>query len=355
MQQIPASHRRRLSLIHSAKTTVSVKVFVVFFNFDKVYHKHYLLSINMILKFIIINIIILTVISLLCNICPRKCNIDRNVLTGYCSSGSQIKISRAAPHYWEEPCISGTKGSGTVFFTGCSLKCVFCQNYEISHLNKGISVSQTELLKIFEKLVESGVHNLNLVTPTHYTTEICKALKEFRSPVPVVWNSSGYERTETLKTLEGLVDIYLPDIKFYDSNISLKYCGTDDYFEYCSSALKEMFRQVGTLKTDKNGIARKGMIIRHLVLPGNVSQSFRILEYLSDNFPGDISISIMRQYIPCGDAVNMPPIDRKLSAKEYKLVKQKVLELGFENIYFQSSESAENSYIPDFDYEGIDL
>lgn len=293
--------------------------------------------------------------KMLCNICPRQCNVDRIVKKGFCSCTNQIKVSRAAPHYWEEPCISGINGSGTVFFTGCSLKCVFCQNYEISHYDNGKQVNTTELLKIFDNLVNSGVHNLNLVTPTHYTEQIINALREFKSPVPVVWNSSGYECAESLRMLEGYIDIYLPDIKFYDSAVSLKYSGAENYFEFASSAVKEMFRQVGNLELDKNGIARKGLLIRHLVLPGNISQTFRIFEYVSQNFPQETAISIMRQYIPFGAAAKMPPLNRKLTAKEYKLAKRRILELGFENVYFQNAESAEESFIPQFDYESIDL
>ena len=307
------------------------------------------------LKKNIYSFIILKVIKLKCNLCPRKCNVDRNSEKGFCNSDSRIKISRAAPHYWEEPCISGTNGSGTVFFTGCSLKCVFCQNYEISHYDNGKFITQKELLKIFENLINSGVHNINLVTPSHYSYEIVKALKEFRSPVPIVWNSSGYERVESLKMLEGLVDIYLPDIKFYDSSISLKYAGAEDYFEIASSAVKEMFSQVGTLKLNEDGIAEKGLIIRHLVLPGNISQTFKILDFISGNFPVETAISIMRQYVPYGKAVEMPPLNRKLSAKEYKLVKNRIKELGFENIYFQNEGAAEESFIPQFNDESIDL
>ena len=170
-----------------------------------------------------------------------------------------------------------------------------------------------------------------------------------------MWNSSGYETVETLKMLEGLVDIYLPDIKFFDSRISLKYAGAENYFEYASSAVKEMFRQVGSLQLNENGIALKGLIIRHLVLPGNISQTFKIFEYVADNFPKETAVSIMRQYVPCGKAVETPPLDRKLSEKEYKLVKQKILNLGFENIYFQNADSAEKSFIPQFNNESIDL
>lgn len=295
------------------------------------------------------------VIKLKCSVCPRKCNIDRDIAKGYCGLDSRIKISRAAPHFWEEPCISGSKGSGAVFFTGCSLKCVFCQNYEISHLNNGRTVNTDDLIHVFDNLVNSGVHNINLVTPTHYTAEIYKALKKFNSPIPVVWNSSGYETVDSLKMMEGLVDIYLPDIKFYDSNISLKYSGAENYFEFAAKAVKEMFRQVGNLHINEEGIADKGLIIRHLVLPGNISQTIKIFSYVAENFPKQTAISIMRQYVPCADAASFPPLNRKLTSKEYQIVKKKILELGLENIYFQKAESAEKSFIPQFDYEGIDL
>lgn len=292
---------------------------------------------------------------MLCNICPRNCNIDRSVKMGFCNSNNLIKVSRAAPHYWEEPPISGTRGSGAVFFSGCSLRCVFCQNYEISHECFGKEITALRLADIFRRLTEQGVHNINLVTPTHYTFEIIKALELYKPPVPVVWNSSAYEKVETLEKLEGLVDIYLPDLKYFDSEISLKYSYAADYFAVASKAVGEMYRQVGKLSLDENGIAKKGLIIRHLVLPGNISQSFKIFEYLAENFPNDISISVMRQYVPCGKAVNMPPLDRKLTAREYRMVKEKIMEFGFENIYFQQGEAAENTYIPDFNLEGIDF
>ncbi len=290
-----------------------------------------------------------------CTVCPRNCAVDRSLESGACSVGEKFKIARAAPHFWEEPCISGARGSGTVFFSGCNLGCVFCQNFEVSHRAFGKEISEKELMKIFDALIEKGVHNLNLVTPTHYAPMLAKVLSEYKSPVPVVYNSSGYEKAETLKCLEGLVDIYLPDIKYFDSSVSLKYSAAEDYFEKASLAVLEMQRQVGTLQTGDDGIARKGLIIRHMVLPGNISQAVKVFSWVSENLPPETYISVMRQYTPYGKAVEMPPIDRKLSSKEYSLVKAKILAMGFENCYFQGKESSTEKFIPNFDLEGVDL
>ncbi len=290
-----------------------------------------------------------------CSICPRECSIDRSTVKGLCNSENKLRIARAAPHYWEEPFISGTNGSGTVFFSGCSLGCVYCQNYEVSHAAFGKDVTETELMRIFDLLIEKGVHNLNLVTPTHYSSVIAKVLEKYDSPVPVVWNSSGYEKADTLKILEGLVDIYLPDIKYFDSAPALKYSGAEDYFEYASTAVLEMYRQAGNLELDENGIAKKGVAIRHMVLPGNISQAVKVFGWVRENLPPETYISVMRQYTPFGKAVDMPPINRKLSSKEYKIVKEKILALGFENCCFQSKESSTEEFIPNFNLEGVDL
>lgn len=280
---------------------------------------------------------------------------ERNIKSGVCGVGESFKIARAAPHFWEEPCISGINGSGTVFFSGCNLGCVYCQNYDVSHSAFGKEISDKELMKIFDNLIEKGVHNLNLVTPTHYAPMLARVLAEYRSPVPVVYNSSGYEKVESLKMLEGLIDIYLPDIKYFDSAPAKKYSSAENYFEYASSAVLEMHRQVGTLKTDKNGIAKSGIIIRHMVLPGNISQAVKVFTWVSENLPSDTYISVMRQYTPYGKAKEMPPIDRRLSPREYKIVRGKILALGFENCYFQSKESSTESFIPNFNLEGVDL
>ena len=290
-----------------------------------------------------------------CSICPRNCGADRSVNAGICGAGDKIKIARAAPHYWEEPCLSGENGSGTVFFSGCNLGCVFCQNYDVSHRVYGAEVSDIQLMRTFDKLIEKGVHNINLVTPSHYVPQLAKVLREYKSPVPIIYNSSGYEKSETLRMLEGLIDIYLPDIKYFDSAPALKYSGASDYFDYASSAVLEMYRQVGDIVLDENGIAKKGIIIRHLVLPGNISQGVKVFEWVRDNLGAETYISVMRQYTPFGKATEMPPVNRRLSSREYAIVKQKILAMGFENCYFQSSESAKESFIPNFNLEGVDL
>ncbi len=293
--------------------------------------------------------------AVICSVCPKNCRVDRATEIGFCGVGERFTVARAAPHFWEEPCLSGTKGSGTVFFSGCNLGCVFCQNYQLSHSAYGAQISEKQLMKTFDALIEKGIHNLNLVTPTHYAPMLARVLKEYKSPVPVIWNSSGYEKAETLRMLEGLIDIYLPDIKYFDNAPAIKYSGIENYFEYASSAVLEMHRQVGTVRTDGNGIAKKGLIIRHMVLPGNISQAVKIFSWVKENLPIDTYISVMRQYVPFGKAVDMPPINRRLSSREYSIVKEKILDLGFENCYFQSGEAAEESFIPNFNLEGVDL
>ncbi len=292
---------------------------------------------------------------MVCSICPRECAVQRNLKTGVCGVSENFRVARAAPHFWEEPCLSGTNGSGTVFFSGCNLGCVYCQNQQISHGAFGKDVSSDELKRIFDRLIQSGVHNLNLVTPTHYVPMLAKTLSEYESPVPVVYNSSGYEKAETLKMLDGLIDIYLPDIKYFDSAPAFKYSGAEDYFEFASQAVLEMHRQVGEVVLNEEGIAQKGLIIRHMVLPGNISQAVKIFEWVRDNFPPETYISVMRQYTPFGKAKEMPPINRRLSPREYSIVKQKVLAMGFENCNFQSGEAATESFIPNFNLEGVDL
>lgn len=293
--------------------------------------------------------------SVKCNICPRNCSADRGNGVGFCGVGNEYVVARAAPHFWEEPCISGEKGSGTVFFSGCNLRCVFCQNYEVSRAACGRQVSEEQLMRIFDSLVEQGVNNINLVTPTHYAPMLAKTLEKYRSPVPIVYNSSGYESVETLKMLDGLVDIYLPDIKYFDPAPAKKYSGAEDYFNCASKAVLEMQRQVGTLTLGEDGVAKRGLIIRHLVMPGNVSQAIKIFTWVSENLPPDTYISLMRQYVPYGKAKEMPPIDRRLTSREYAIAKQRILALGFENCYFQGKDAAEEIFIPDFGLQGVDL
>ena len=292
---------------------------------------------------------------MICSLCPRKCGIDREISAGYCGAGEKFKIAKAMLHHWEEPPVSGKNGSGAVFFSGCNLKCVYCQNYEISYENFGKEITDIELMKIFDRLIEKGAHNLNLVTPTHYALRLAGVLEKYNSPVPVVYNTSSYESVETLKKLEGLVDIYLADLKYVDSAPSEKYSGAADYFEKASAAILEMQRQTGVLTVDENSIAKKGMIIRHMLLPGNISQFKKAALWISESLPPETHISVMRQYIPYGRAKDMPVINRPISSKEYSIAKQITRDFGFENLYFQQKTSASEKFIPDFDLEGVDL
>ncbi len=292
---------------------------------------------------------------MICSICPRNCGADRSREFGFCGAGDEIKVARAAPHFWEEPPISGSRGSGAVFFSGCNLRCVYCQNEVISHGAFGREVGVDGLLRIFENLVNSGVHNINLVTPSHFAVQIARALEKFDSPVPVVYNTSSYEKAETLRCLDGLVDIYLPDLKYYDSSPALKYSGAPDYFENASKAVLEMYRQTGDLVTDSEGIAVKGIIIRHMVLPGNISQAVKVFGWVRENLSPETYISVMRQYTPYGEAKNLSPIDREISVREYSIVREKISELGFTNVFYQKKSSVGEKFIPDFNLEGVDL
>lgn len=288
---------------------------------------------------------------MICNICPRKCNVDREKALGFCKSPSAFRVARASLHYWEEPCISGDNGSGTVFFSGCNLKCVFCQNLEISHINKGVEITDDRLIEIFESLVRQGANNINLVNPTHYADRLAEVLAKWNSPVPIVYNSSGYESVESLKKLDGLVDIYLPDFKYSRNDKALKYSRAEDYPEVVKTAIAEMKRQCPSYEFD-NLVMKKGVIIRHLVLPSNTNSSLEILDYLAENY-NDTYISIMAQYTPCGSLNNYPEINRKLTEREYDKVVNYALDLGLNNLFIQELSSASDSYIPDFDFTGI--
>ncbi len=289
---------------------------------------------------------------MICNQCPRKCNVDRTRTVGYCKSPEEFRLSRAALHFWEEPCISGKNGSGAVFFSGCNLGCLFCQNYEISHENKGMTVSDDGLIKIFENLIEQGANNINLVNPTHYAERLARVLKKHKPSVPVVYNSSGYESVQTLKMLDGLVDIYLPDFKYIRSDKALKYSRAEDYPEVAMRALEEMYRQRGKMEFDENGIMKKGMIIRHLILPSNTNSSLKILDFINGNFP-NAYVSLMAQYTPCNDLSAVPELNRKITDREYNKVIDYALNLGMDKIFIQSRESADEKFIPDFDFTGI--
>ena len=289
---------------------------------------------------------------MICNQCPRRCNVDRENALGYCKAPNAYKLARASLHFWEEPCISGKSGSGAVFFSGCNLGCVFCQNYEISHKCKGVEVSEERLIRIFEHLVDEGANNINLVNPTHYAVQLAHTLKKYKPPVPVVYNTSGYDSVDTLKLLDGLVDIYLPDFKYIRNDKALRYSRAEDYPQFAMPALTEMKRQVGNDVFDENGIMKRGMIIRHLVLPGNTNSAIQALDYLAENF-GDTYISVMAQYVPCTDLSEYKEINRKITKREYDKVVNHILKLGLEKVFLQKLESATEDYIPDFDLSGV--
>lgn len=289
---------------------------------------------------------------MICNACPRGCNVDREISLGYCKSPEKFKLARASLHYWEEPCISGKNGSGAIFFSGCNLSCVFCQNYEISHGCKGAEVSDDDLVRIMKRLVDDGANNINFVNPTHYSLQLLRVLEKYKPPVPIVYNTSGYDSIETLKMLDGAVDIYLPDFKYIRPDKALKYSKAEDYPQVAEEALAEMKRQVGDDVFNENGIMQRGMIIRHLVLPSNTNSSISALDYLAENF-GDTYISVMAQYVPCGDLTEYKEINRSLTQREYDKVVNHIFDLGLQKIFVQELESAVTDYIPDFDLTGV--
>ncbi len=288
----------------------------------------------------------------ICNQCPRKCNIDRDSKTGICGVNSEYKIARAALHYWEEPCISGEKGSGTVFFSGCSLKCVFCQNSVISDGCFGKEISEERLIEIFKELEDSGADNINLVSPTQYALQLADTLSKYKPGIPVVYNTGGYDSVESLKALDGLIDIYLTDMKYVSPSVSKKYSRSENYFEVCSKAVLEMRRQQPE-DIFENGLMKKGMIIRHLVLPGNISQGMKMLDWVDENLSNQTIISLMGQYMPCAKAADYPTINRKISKREYDTVILHAEKLGFDNVYIQELDSSSQEYIPDFDLTGV--
>ena len=289
-----------------------------------------------------------------CSLCPRNCNAARRAESGngFCKMGYLPKIARVAPHMWEEPCISGKNGSGTIFFSGCVLSCVFCQNQKISSYGYGKTVTVSELIDCIKKLEDMGVHNINLVSPTPYVDGIIEALSAYKPSIPVVYNTGGYEKAETLKRLEGMVDIYLPDLKYIRCELSEKYSGAINYFEYASKAIEEMVRQTGKPVFDDNGIMLRGTIVRHLILPGNTKNSIEVIKYLDEAFGDKILISLMGQYIPVANAGNYPEINRCITRREYN----KVLGvLGGTSLdgFAQELDSASESYIPDFNIDNL--
>ncbi|MDD6044814.1 MAG: radical SAM protein [Clostridia bacterium] len=287
-----------------------------------------------------------------CMLCPRKCGADRITRMGACNAPILPYIAKASLHMWEEPFISGKRGSGTIFFCGCNMKCVFCQNYDISTGIVGKQYDAQSIADIMLRLQDKGAHNINLVSPAPFVPVIMDAVmlaKKQRLSLPIVYNTNAYETVETLKKLDGLVDIYLPDLKYTDSVISKKYSGTEDYFEYAALAINEMYRQCGMLILDGEGMAKKGIAIRHLVLPGSVDETRRVLDYISEHFPKDINLSLMSQYVPFYRAAEYPPLDRPLLKKEYKRAIEYGFSLGLTNILTQQMSSATAEYTPVFD------
>lgn len=289
---------------------------------------------------------------MICNACPRNCNVDREKSLGYCKCPDKFKLARAALHFWEEPCISGKNGSGAIFFSGCNLGCVFCQNFDISHNCKGVEVSDERLIDIMKSLVDKGANNINLVNPTHYSAQLLRVFEKYRPPVPIVYNTSGYDSVEMLRSFDGIVDVYLPDFKYIRSDKAQKYSKAENYPQVAEAALREMKRQVGNDAFNGDGIMQKGMIIRHLVLPSNTNSSVEALDYLAENF-SDTYISVMAQYVPCGDLSNYKEINRPLTQREYDKVVNHIFDLGLEKIFVQELEAASDEFIPDFDFTGV--
>lgn len=291
-----------------------------------------------------------------CRLCPRRCGADRYKGTGFCGMGAAPYAAKASLHLWEEPCISYKNGAGTVFFTGCSLRCVYCQNNKISGELFGAEISAERLADTFLRLQDMGADNIELVTPTHFVPDIVAALESVKArlTVPVVYNTGGYELTETLKMLEGLVDVYLPDIKYFSAEISGRYSAAPDYFEYASAAVMEMIRQAGDLVYNKEGGLLRGTVIRHLVLPGCRHDSMRIMDWIADNTtPCQALVSIMNQYTPFGFIPDrFPELRRRVTKMEYNSVVRHARSLGIEG-FTQERSSADKSYVPDFDLSGI--
>lgn len=296
-----------------------------------------------------------------CQLCPRKCGVDRLAgERGYCRESDAIYAARAALHYWEEPCISGAEGSGTVFFSGCNMRCVFCQNHEIALGTRGQEITLARLAQIFLELQEKGANNINLVTPTHYLPQIVLALRDAKSRglrIPIVYNSGGYEEVSSLQLLEGLVDIYLPDLKYHSSQLSARFSNAPDYFEKATAALQEMYRQVGTpLYDPETGLLKRGMIVRHLLLPGQTGDSKRILRWLHTTFGDHILISILSQYTPMPQLAHCPDcadLNRKVTSEEYERLLTFAQRIGIQEGFYQEGETAKESFIPPFTGEGL--
>lgn len=292
-----------------------------------------------------------------CSLCPRNCGVNRHESTGFCGCGDTIKAARAALHHWEEPCISGSRGSGTVFFSGCTLGCCFCQNYTISQENFGKEITSSELARIFIRLQEEGAHNINLVTATQYLPSVLKALDLIKPKllIPVVYNCGGYESEDIIKELASYIDVWLPDLKYFSSERSSRYSKASDYFDAASKAIKQMIRQTGAPLFDSDGVLmKKGVIIRHMVLPGAKEDSIRLLHWMKDELPeGMYYISLLSQYTPFYRSESFPEINRRITSYEYGKVVDEAIRLGLDQGFMQEKSSAKEEYTPPFDLEGV--
>lgn len=288
-----------------------------------------------------------------CTLCPRRCGVDRTKgERGFCGMPDKLYAARAGAHYWEEPVISGSFGSGAIFFSGCTLRCAFCQNYTISDENFGRELTPQALRAAMERLIDEGVQNINLVTPPHFLPSILPAL-EPKLPVPVVYNCGGYESVETLRRLEGKIDVYLPDFKYSDNALAKRLSAAPDYYETAAAAILEMYRQVGRPVIEDEQMTR-GVLLRHLVLPGFVDNSLGVLDWIAENFrSGDILVSLMSQYVPMGKAKAMPPLDRRITETEYDAVLSYMELLGIEDGFTQDFSAATSDYTPEFDLTGL--
>ena len=284
---------------------------------------------------------------MICTLCPRRCGVDRSRAVGYCGAGEDAVVARAELHFWEEPYLTANGASGAIFFSGCNLKCIFCQNQKISFHVKGKRTSAKELADTFRMLEDEGADNIDLITPTPFVPTIKDALDLYRPVLPIVYNSGGYECAETIRSLAGYVDVYLPDYKYYDDALARKYSGAADYRECCEEALLEMRRQVADV-VDENGVLRKGLAIRHLVLPTHAADSFRVLDRIAELFGKEIHLSIMGQYVPCGDLTAFPELQSPLKSLEYKAVIAHALALDFDHCFYQEDGCADRNFIPAF-------
>lgn len=290
-----------------------------------------------------------------CTLCPRKCNINRYETLGFCKANEKIKVSLAKLFFYEEPPISGTYGSGTIFFSNCNLKCCFCQNNEISNNGKGLEITIKRLSEIMLELQEKKAHNINLVTPTIYVPQIIKAIKRAKKNglvIPIIYNTSGYETVETIKLLNGFIDVYLPDFKYFSNDIAIKYSKANNYFTYAKEALEEMIRQTGPCIFDKNGLIKKGVIVRHLMLPEQINDTKKILDYLYSTYKDNIYISIMNQYTPTSNVI-YDELKNPIKKSDYEEIIDYAISLGINNAFCQDDETVSESFIPNFNFEGV--